>query len=178
VLYENGIYRKYGLPPLIEENSKILILGSFPSIQSLEKREYYANPANQFWRILCSALDEPVPSDYSGKSAWLEMHQIALWDSIGSCLRQGSSDSKIMYPLANDLSALLTTHSGLTHLLFNGNNPLIFFSKLGLKEGRLTSVPPLPSTSSLYTRLTLPEKIERWKVIKFIPGFRKLESRF
>lgn len=172
VLYDNGNYRKYGLPPLIDEHSKLLILGSFPSELSLETQQYYANPANQFWKILFGAFNESVPLEYSEKTSWLKMHRIALWDSIGSCLRQGSSDSKITFPFANDLDQLIKAHPGLTHLLFNGNNPLIFFSKLGLNEGRLVSVPPFPSTSSLYTRITLAEKIDRWKVIRHIPSLR------
>jgi|WetSurMetagenome_2_1015567.scaffolds.fasta_scaffold289535_1 hypoxanthine-DNA glycosylase len=171
VLYENGIYRKYGLPPLIDENSKILILGSFPSDASLEKQQYYANARNQFWTVMTGICDEPDSKDYSDQIALMRKSRIALWDVIESCLRVGSSDSKIRYEIPNDIKRLINTHPNLTHILYNGNNPLRYFSKLRLHEGRLVPVPSLPSTSSAHARLSLEEKIDRWSAIRFIRGF-------
>jgi hypoxanthine-DNA glycosylase len=171
VLYEKGSYRKYGLPPLIDEHSKLLILGSFPSELSLKRQQYYANPANQFWKILCGAFNKSVPEEYIEKVSWLKDHKIALWDVVGSCLRQGSSDSKMKYPIPNDIDQIIDAYPGLTHIAFNGYNPLIYFSKFGLTEGRLVSVPPFPSTSSLNTRLTLADKIDRWSAIRYVPSF-------
>ena len=168
VLYEKETNRKYGLPPLIDENSKILILGSFPSEKSLEKQQYYANAKNQFWSVMTGIFNEPGTQTYSDQIALMTKNRIALWDVIGSCLRVGSADSKIRYEIPNDLEGIINTHPNLTHIFYNGYNPLIYFSKHGLSEGRLVPVPPMPSTSSAYAQLSLSEKIDRWAVIKFV----------
>jgi hypoxanthine-DNA glycosylase len=172
ILYEGGHFRKYGLPPVIDERSRILILGSFPSEVSLLHQQYYANPRNAFWRVILAALDESYSGDYDHRIAVLKKHRIALWDVVESCFREGSADDAIKHARQNDLSSLTKRYPSLTHLLFNGNNPVKLFTSLGMEEGKLVFVPALPSTSGLYTRLTLQEKIDRWKVIKYIPGIR------
>lgn len=170
ILYREGKFRKYGLPPLIGEGSRILILGSFPSEKSLSLHQYYANPSNAFWKVLLHALEESVPDDYNKRLGILQRHGIALWDVIESCFREGSSDKGISDALPNDFTHVYARFPSLTHLLFNGTNTLARFSKLRLDEGPLVSVPPLPSTSSLNTHLTLQEKIERWQRINYIPS--------
>lgn len=171
VLYENNLFRKYGLPPVIDNHSKILILGSFPSEVSLECQRYYANSRNSFWKVLLSALNEPFTGDYQQDLSIIENHNIALWDVIESCIRDGSQDSGIIYEKPNDLKALIKSFPYLTHLVFNGSNPVRYFTKHGLNEEHLVLVPCFPSTSSLYARLSFNEKIDRWKAIRYIPGF-------
>ncbi|MCK9400914.1 MAG: DNA-deoxyinosine glycosylase [Bacteroidales bacterium] len=171
VLYENGRFRKYGLPPVIDYNSRILILGTFPSEISLEKQQFYANPANKFWMILCSVINESYTLNYDQRIQLLKKHRIALWDVVESCLREGSGDNEIRFERPNDLETLINQFPSLTHLLFNGTNPVRFFTKLGLDEGPMVLVPSLPSSSGLNTHLTLSEKIDRWAVIHYIPGF-------
>ena len=168
-LFKDGKFRKYGLAPLIDKGSRILIIGSFPSEKSLSLQQYYANPSNTFWKVLIHALGEAVPEDYLKKLDILQRHNIALWDAIESCFREGSGDKGITDALPNDFAYLYSSFPNLTHLLFNGSGVLERFVKLGLDEGPLVPVPPLPSTSSLNTHLTLQEKIDRWHKIQFIP---------
>ena len=171
VLFENKLFRKYGLPPVIDDLSKILVLGSFPSEVSLEYKRYYANSRNSFWKVMLSALNEPFTGDYQQHLSVMEKHHIALWDVLESCIRDGSKDSGITYDRPNDLKELLQSYPNLTHLVFNGNNPVRYFIKHGLNEENLVFVPSFPSSSSLNTSLTLNEKIDRWKSIRYIPGF-------
>ena len=81
--------------PIVDEHSRILILGSMPGIKSLEQQEYYAHPQNRFWRLLALLLNEDVPQDYAAKQALLHKHHLALWDTLGYCERDGSLDSNI-----------------------------------------------------------------------------------
>jgi len=171
VLYENGRCRKYGLPPMVDDRSRILILGSFPSETSLDYQQYYANPSNGFWKVIFPVLNEPFTEDYQQRVFVLKKHRIALWDVIESCFREGSKDNAIKEATPNDLKELIKKFPSLRYLLFNGTNPVQFFIKLGLDEGPLVFVPSFPSTSGLNTRLTLREKIDRWGAIRYIPGF-------
>ncbi|MBW6479199.1 MAG: DNA-deoxyinosine glycosylase [Bacteroidales bacterium] len=172
VLYENGLYRSYGLSPVADERSEFLILGTFPSEMSLQQQKYYANPKNQFWQILLSVMKEPFTDDYGRRLALLKKHRIALWDIVESCIRKGSGDSGITDETANDPAKLIETYPNLRYMIFNGNRSLQYFAKHERNEDPLVMVPSFPSTSSRYTRLTLAEKTERWKVMRFIPGFR------
>ncbi|NTW33650.1 MAG: DNA-deoxyinosine glycosylase, partial [Bacteroidetes bacterium] len=165
ILFENNKFRKFGLQPLVDNNSRILILGSFPSEISLKKQEYYANPQNKFWEIICNALKEPFSLDYQERLFILKKHHIALWDVLGSCMRSGSSDNKIRNEKANNLKIFAKQYPDITHLLFNGIKPVEYFVKHKMNEGRLTPVPSLPSTSPANTHLTFEEKIERWSGI-------------
>jgi hypoxanthine-DNA glycosylase len=157
----------HGLPPIIDGNSRFLILGTFPSVISLEKQEYYANPANHFWKILYRIWDTPFTEDYGQRLQFLAKHKIALWDVLASCERIGSGDNKIKNEKPNKLRALIRQYPNLTHLFFNGNKPLEFFVKHKLTEGRLVPVPTFPSTSPANTHLGLELKIERWRLLRF-----------
>ncbi len=87
---------KYGLGPLIEQSSNILILGSFPGPLSLKKREYYAHPQNQFWQLLANVLGQDcVLDNYKKKKALLAKFGIGLWDMVASCERSGAYDGNI-----------------------------------------------------------------------------------
>ena len=83
------------IPPVFDRNSKILILGSFPSVKSREGHFFYHHPQNRFWKTLAGVLDVPVPDTIAEKKAFLLSHRIALWDVIASCSIEGSSDSSI-----------------------------------------------------------------------------------
>ena len=82
-------------PPVFDENSEILILGSFPSVKSRQESFFYANPQNRFWKLMAQLLNESTPKDTKDKIAMLKKHKIALWDVIESCDIVGSSDSSI-----------------------------------------------------------------------------------
>jgi len=163
---ENKI--KYGLPAVIDKNSRILIVGTFPSELSLTKQQYYANSMNQFWQILFSIFQESFSTDYNKRLQLLTKNRIALWDIIEQCTRDGSSDNKIKNEKPNDFKKLINQYSNITHLLFNGSNPEKYFSKHKLSSYNLKPIPSLPSTSSANTHFTLEEKITRWSSIKYL----------
>ena len=83
------------IEPIYDKDSKILILGSFPSVKSREANFFYHHPQNRFWRVLAAVYQDTVPEEIADKKAFLKRHQIALWDVIASCNIKGSSDSSI-----------------------------------------------------------------------------------
>ena len=97
---------QHNIPPVWDEHSRILILGSFPSVRSREGRFFYHHPQNRFWKVLAAVLDCPVPGSVEEKRAMLLRHGIALWDVIASCEITGSSDSSIRSAVPNDLSVI------------------------------------------------------------------------
>ena len=94
-------------PPIINNESKILILGSIPGIKSLEMQQYYAHPQNKFWKIIFELFNEKFTTDYKERIEILEKHHIALWDVIDTCERKGSLDSEIRNEEANKIGELL-----------------------------------------------------------------------
>ena len=109
-----------GLRPNIDKDCRALILGSMPGVKSLEAQQYYAHPQNRFWPMMAHLLGEELPSAYEEKLAMLLRHHIALWDSIGSCEREGSLDSAIRNEQGNDFAALLQEYPGIRAIYFNG----------------------------------------------------------
>lgn len=105
--------------PLYDSNSKILILGSFPSVKSREANFFYGHPQNRFWKVMASVLNCNTPITTDEKSAMLLGNGIALWDSLASCDIVGSSDSSITNPVANDLSPIFNA-ANIRLLCFNG----------------------------------------------------------
>ena len=88
--------------PIVNDESKILILGSMPSIESLKKRLYYGNIKNHFWKIVYALFDNDLDEYYEDRKKFLLLHKIAVWDVVKYCDREGSSDSNIVNPIAND----------------------------------------------------------------------------
>ena len=90
--------------PVATPGARVLVLGSMPSVESLNQGFYYAHPRNAFWHILAQVCNEPFPEDIPARIALLERHDLALWDVLASCERQGSLDSAIRQPAPNDFS--------------------------------------------------------------------------
>lgn len=107
------------IPPLYDADSKILILGSFPSIKSREAMFFYGHPQNRFWGLLARLFNEPVPTTIEEKKALAHGHHVALWDSIHSCTIVGSSDSSVRDVVPNDLSVILN-NSKVEQIFCNG----------------------------------------------------------
>ena len=149
-----------GLPPILDTGIETLILGSFPSPASLAAQQYYAHRQNQFWRVMTSALGEPlVEADYAEKQRCLLRHHIGVWDVYRSCRREGALDSAIEAAEANDFSAIGTMAPNLRRIVFNGQTSGKFgryFAKLGYD----TLV--MPSTSPAYT-LSFERKLAQWR---------------
>jgi len=156
-----------GLNPIIDNNARILILGPIPSTESLRKSEYYANPRNQFWRVIFSIFDAVLETSYMAKTSFLKGKRIALWDVIRSCDREGSSDSKITKVCVNDFTYLLATYPNVKHLCFNGQKAFNTFQKeVILNTPSQITLTVLPSSSPANARMSVEAKIRKWAIIK------------
>lgn len=150
-----------GLAPVVDAGVRILILGSFPGAASLAAQQYYAHPRNALWPIL-SALtgEELVGLSYAERLPRLLAHGFGLWDVLGACEREGSLDSAIRKPAANDFARLRELCPLLETVGFNGQTSGKFAPQFAA-EGYRTLV--LPSTSPAHASLTFEQKIEDWK---------------
>lgn len=120
--------------PIVDEHSRILILGSMPGIKSLEQQEYYAHPQNRFWRLLALLLNEDMPQDYVAKQALLHKHHLALWDTLGYCEREGSLDSSIKNEAPNAVVELVSELPHLQAVVCNGGKAGAAFKKYFAKK--------------------------------------------
>ena len=120
-----------GLDAFIPANPRILILGSFPGTESLEKHEYYAKSSNRFWKLIGDVfgLGELSTQNYNSKLAALKHTRIALWDVVASCERHGSLDSQIRNPVWNDIPQLLQEYGGVEKIILNGAKAAGLFTK-------------------------------------------------
>ena len=132
-------------PPLWDEGSRVLILGSFPSVRSREALFFYGHPQNRFWRVMAAVLGCPVPQTIEEKRQMLHSHHVALWDVIASCSIEGSSDSSIRDVVPNDLSRILST-ADIRAIFCNGKTSWNYYRKY---QESATGIPAvsLPSTS-------------------------------
>jgi len=160
--------RVRSLDPIIDKNSRVLILGTMPGPESLRRKQYYANPGNQFWRIVYRVLGEcnEPPSDYKERINFLKKSGIALWDVLKSCEREGASDSMIRNGQPNDFGSLLRDCPGLKRTFFNGKTAEYFFKKCGCPELARVQPERLPSTSSANAGMSADGKIHCWRVIR------------
>jgi TDG/mug DNA glycosylase family protein len=160
-----------GLLPVTGDAPRVLILGSFPGIQSLRHAEYYGNPQNHFWKIMASlfAIDHRLP--YRNRIAHLTGQHIALWDVIHACTRRGSADQEIREPVFNDISGLLAAHPTMRLIVLNGTTAGRYYRRMNMPRVIQTCI--LPSTSPANTRFSLAEKVEAWKIIR---GFSEPEE--
>lgn len=112
---------KRGFPPVLNEKTEILILGSLPGDESLRKRQYYGNPSNDFWRLVGNAIGENLQDmDYETRLETLKRHRIGLWDVFKAGKREGSGDAKIKEEEINQFSMLKEKAPNLKLVLFNG----------------------------------------------------------
>lgn len=156
-----------GFAPVIDGTVETLILGSFPSIASLGKAQYYGHPQNQFWRLVGAAIGEPLPDmDYETRKRTLLAHRIGLWDVIGSCVRKGSLDSDIRDPRHNDFVRVTAVARNLRRIFFNGKTAGKFERQFAA-WGYETAV--LPSSSPAYT-LSYAEKLGQWQRVGMAAG--------
>lgn len=155
---------KKGLAPIIDKDTKVLILGSFPGNDSLKLQEYYANPRNQFWRILSELLKEKdLPRyQYSEKKRFLLENGIGLWDVIASCQREGSSDNRIRNEKFNDFNELFQKYPKGIRVFCNGKKAYGLFSKN--YQAKL-DFECLPSSSPAHT-VSFDEKKKKWSVVR------------
>ena len=146
--------------PIYTPQARILIVGSMPSVKSLEQAQYYAHPRNAFWRILFDIFSEPPTLDYERKKALIREHGLALWDAAAICEREGSLDSDMHDVVYNDFSTLYEVCTDIRTVLCNGATAHSLFLKSGYAGER--RVVRMPSTSPAYT-LPYEKKLEAWK---------------
>ena len=151
-------------PPIISERSKILILGSVPGVKSLEMQQYYAHPQNQFWKIIFEIFEEDFTADYQKRTEIIRKNNIALWDVIDTCEREGSLDTKIRNEEHNDILKILREHPNIKAVFCNGQKSFKNLKKILGKEAEIPAL-VLPSTSPLHT-IPLEKKLAEWKIIK------------
>lgn len=132
----------FGFEPVYDEHCKVLILGSMPSVVSLEKSFYYMHPSNRFWKIIGLLTESEIPEGIDERKALVLRNHIALWDVIGSCQRKGSLDSSIKNPIINDLFCI----PNITQIKIFTNGGLA--SKLFKKHFQQLEATMLPSTSA------------------------------
>ncbi|MBR2528104.1 MAG: DNA-deoxyinosine glycosylase [Blautia sp.] len=161
----NSTKQVHEFPPVWDSRSRILILGSFPSVKSRELGFYYGHPQNRFWKVLSTIFQEEVPEDIPGKRAFLLHHRIALWDVAASCTISGSSDSSIRDVTANDISMILSG-SQVSAIFTNGATALCLYRKLILPQTGLEPV-LLPSTSPANASWSLDRLCRTWADLIF-----------
>lgn len=151
------------IPPIYDASSRVLILGSFPSVRSREEGFFYAHPQNRFWKVLACIFEEETPQTVPEKTAFLLRNHVALWDSIASCELRGSADSSIRNVVPNDLSPILRACPGI-RIFTNGKTSDACYRRFLFP---LTGIEALclPSTSPANAAWSLPRLCEAWKVI-------------
>lgn len=160
--------RLNSFPPIIPKEPKVLILGSMPGKISLEKGEYYGNARNHFWPILFKLFKVEPIEEYEKKVAFVKERGIALWDSIGSCYREGSLDSNIMDENPNDIIGLLDKYPTIRLIACNGTKSYTTFKKnFNSEDLGAIRIIKLPSTSPIPGRYTksFEGKVVSWSEI-------------
>lgn len=154
--------------PVFDQQSSILILGSFPSVKSRENRFYYGHPRNRFWKVMAALFKEDEPETIEEKKNFLLNHHIALWDVLLSCEIRGSADATIKNAEPAPLEKILD-HSDVTRIFCNGKAAEKYYKKFQEKQTGLPAV-CLPSTSPANAAFSLERLIEIWRTELFPAG--------
>ena len=147
-----------------DKDSEVLILGSFPSVKSREAGFFYGHPQNRFWKVTASVFDEEPPRTTEKKKDFLIRNHIALWDVIGSCDIEGSSDSSIRNVQVNDISKILTT-ADIKAIYLNGKKAYHLYQQY-LEPTINREGICLPSTSPANAAWSLDRLKQAWSVIR------------
>lgn len=158
---------KHQLKPIIDANSRILILGSLPSVKSREKNFYYMHPMNRFWKILSLVYEEDfIGADTNQKISLLRKYHIALYDVIESCDILGSSDATITNVSPVDIAKIIV-NSNVRNIYLNGRKAYDLFVKYNPKLKKIAIY--LPSTSPANARFSVERLYKQWEIIKKAP---------
>ena len=150
-------------PPLYSEKSKILILGSFPSVKSREQMFFYGHPQNRFWKVISAVFKCSVPVTVEEKRKFLLDRGIALWDVIASCEITGSSDSSIKNVTPNDISEILNA-ADIKEIYVNGKTAEKYYNRY-IKKAAGKNAVCLPSTSPANAAWSLQRLIGAWEIV-------------
>ncbi|WP_445476014.1 DNA-deoxyinosine glycosylase [Methanococcoides methylutens] len=145
------------MEPIIDKNTTLLIVGTFPSQISREIGQYYGNPRNQFWKLLGGILDTDLQAmDYKDRIKVLQNHNVGLWDTLESCQITGSSDWSIRDEVYNDFSHL----TSIKKIVCNGSKAMKFIKSCNVPEGVSISLVP---SSSPARAMIFSEKLNEWE---------------
>lgn len=155
--------------PAVGDSPHTLVLGSIPGVPSLVAGQYYGNPRNAFWRIAAHHLGFDVNLGYEQRVAALNAAGVALWDVIGACSREASSDSSIRDTEPNDIPGLIRSESTIRRILLNGSTAAKLFEQRVVRgEEKLfeaVEIHRLPSTSPAFAAMPYAKKLDAWRVL-------------
>lgn len=154
-------YEEHTFMPVYNKASKILILGSFPSVKSREAGFYYHHPQNRFWKVIAGLTEESIPETIEEKKKILLQHNIAIWDVIKSCEIIGSSDSSIKEVVPADIESILQK-SQIEKIYANGGKAYQLYMKYIFPNTKRDII-KLPSTSPANASYSLERLLEIWK---------------
>ena len=159
------IQRKFAFPPSVDENTRLLILGSLPGEASIRQGEYYAHRGNAFWALMGDVLDQDLRGQpYALRLKRLRARGVGLWDVIESADRQGSLDSAIRGAELRDLSSFVARLPALEAVAFNGRAAALH-GRRQLDKGAPLTLIDLPSSSGAHAMLSREKKAEAWRVL-------------
>lgn len=153
-----------GLLPESSSDPRILILGSYPGIISLERQEYYGNPKNRFWAVMEILFAIPASLPYRERTMLLTHRGIALWDVLAGCERAGSADSRIRNPVPNHIAGFVRDHPAIRLVALNGSAAGRLYRNYAMVPGLPFVV--LPSTSPANAALSFDDKLRAWGILK------------
>lgn len=155
------------VPPLINENSTVLILGSMLSPKSAQASFYYAHPQNRFWRVLFALFGEEYSTDKAVRRQLALSHRVGLWDVINSCDIVGASDNTITNVVYNDIAGLLTAHPAVKRIFTTGGkaHELLMRYNRDINNPIVSAAVRLPSTSPQNCKISLDKLIAAYSVI-------------
>lgn len=157
----------HGFEPIIGDEPTTLILGSMPSVVSLEQHQYYAHPRNSFWWIMSQAFNFDVNCQYQSRCEELIENKVAVWDVLHECDRRGSLDSAIVKDseVSNDFASLILNYTSIEKIIFNGAAAENIFMRLNVELMHNTQIKfwhRCPSTSPAHASMTKHEKLKKW----------------
>lgn len=155
--------QQHNIDPIYDEESKILILGSFPSVKSREAKFFYHHPQNRFWKLFSILYHQEVQT-IDEKKALLHQNHIALWDVIKQCTITGSSDTSIKNVEINDINYIIE-RSKIKKVYTNGKKSHQLYQKYCYSKTKIEAI-CLPSTSPANAAYSLEKLLEYWKQIK------------
>ena len=163
-----------GLPPLLDANTRLVVLGSFPGVASLRAQQYYGHPQNQFWKIMATLLSSDaaivLTMAYAERVQWLLNQGVGLWDVYAACEREGSLDAHIQNAQPNDLQSLRAHCPVLAAIAHNGGESFRHAKavKKALQDaacGERVLIHRLPSTSPANASWTFEQKLSAWQAV-------------
>ena len=153
----------HNIPPLYNEHSRNLILGSFPSVASRAEKFFYAHPQNRFWKVIAAVFSSPLPATVEEKTKLILNNRLALFDVIANCTISGSADASVKEVTPNDLTPILQT-ARIGRIFVNGKTAENYYLKYLAEKTGMPCI-CLPSTSAANASFSLEKLIAAWRII-------------